>query len=50
MAIDILGRHMSLGAGLKQLQDFQPRCGGFEANAFKVVGVCHFVFRTEVET
>jgi hypothetical protein len=35
---------------LEQLQNFQARRGGFEANAFEVVWMCHFVFRFAVET
>jgi hypothetical protein len=43
MAIHILGRHVALGALLEQLQNFEARRGGFEANAFEVVWMCHFV-------
>jgi hypothetical protein len=38
-----------LGALLEQLQNFQARCGGLEANAFEVVWMCHFVFRSAVK-
>ena len=50
LAVHVLCRHVALGALLEQLQDFQARRGGFEANAFEVVWMCHFVFRSAVET
>ena len=48
MAIHVFGRHVPLRALLEDFQNFQARCGGFEANAFEVVWMCHFVFLVDV--
>jgi len=40
----ILGRHVPLLAGLKNLQDLQSRQGGFQACAFEFVDMVHGLF------
>ena len=42
-AIDVLCREVAHFAGLEQVENFQARQGGFEADVFQIVGLAHWL-------